>query len=289
MKFFALLENGKRVEYAEDKGKVYRLKNRSIDLLIFGPIPEDFHDEVAIDVKSIISGKETEHKLELPILPPEIWGTGISYYVSRNRYSEDDVAKIRDKTIYEKVYESDRPEIFFKGTPSRCSPPLGNVAIRSDSEWTLPEPELAVCIDSKGRILGYTVFDDVSARDIESENPLYLPESKIYDGCASFGPVIVTVDEISDPYLLNINMKIIRDGKVFFEGNTNSKNIRTKIDKQIMYLMRDNSIPDGTILTTGTSIIPNRDQGLKHGDRVEISIEGIGTLSTGVIKKSVHE
>lgn len=287
MRFFALIENGKRVEYVEKKGKVYRLKNNSMDILLGRNEDDVLQEESQIDMKAITGGKKTDYKLDLPVLPPEIWGTGISYFISRSRYSEDDVAKIKGKTIYEKVYESDRPEIFFKGTVPRCSPPFGNIAVRSDSKWTLPEPELAVCLDSKGKILGYTVFDDVSARDIESENPLYLPESKIYDGCAAFGPVLVTPDEVEDPYLLEINMRIFRDGKIFFEGTTNSKNIRTRIDKQVMYLMRDNTIPDGTILTTGTSIIPSRDQGLKHGDRVEISIEKIGTLTTGVIDRRI--
>lgn len=285
MKIFALKEDEKRVEYAEKNGKIYRLNKPAIDLLMSENLSEIPGDEISLNFSDIVNGQKSKYNLEIPILPPEIWGTGISYYISRTRYSEDDVAKIMGKTIYELVYESERPEIFFKGTVGRCVPPFGNVAIRSDSRWTLPEPELAVCINSRGKILGYTVFDDVSARDIEAENPLFLPESKIYDGCASFGPVLVTPDEFIDPYTLDIKMRIYRNKELFFEGKTNSKNIRTKIETQIKWLMKDNSIPDGTVLTTGTSIIPGKDQGLKHGDRVEISIQGIGTLTTGVIKK----
>ncbi len=286
MKFFALKENGKRQEYVEKDGKIYKPKESSLSLLMkvsAGEVPP-LGEPVQMDFDGIVDMSAKGVTYDLPLQPKEIWGSGISYFVSRTRYSESDAARIKGKTIYETVYDAERPEIFFKGTTSRCAPPGGYVAVRSDSKWTLPEPELAVVIDSKGKALGYTIFDDVSARDIEAENPLYLPESKIYNGCCCFGPVVVTPNEIEDPYGLEISMKIYRNNAIFFEGSTSTKQMKTKIATQIKYLIRDNFVPDGTILTTGTSIIPGKEQGLKDGDRVEITIEKLGTLITGVIK-----
>lgn len=290
MKLFTLVEKATKREYIENNGKFYLQKKRSLETLeslvkgVKIELGASSYPEVEIKIPSITNESLTNISFGLPIEPKEIWGSGISYYVSRNRYSEEDVAKIGSETIYQKVYSAERPEIFFKGTASRCVSHGGKIAIRSDSNWTLPEPELAVVISSDGKILGYTVFDDVSARDIESENPLYLPESKIYNGSCAFGPFIVTEDEVQDPYSLDIMMKIERGGKVYFEGKTSTNNMKTKINKQIKYLIRDNSVPDGTILTTGTSIVPGRNQGLMDGDRVTISIDKIGTLITDVVK-----
>jgi 2-dehydro-3-deoxy-D-arabinonate dehydratase len=285
MKLFALKEKGIRREYVEFKGTVYKspIKNTEFLTKIYEGNMPDLLNPVNINLESVMNGDLKNFSLDFPIEVKEIWGSGITYYISRQRYSEDDVARIRGKTIYEKVYESERPEIFFKATLQRCSPPNGNIAIRSDSTWTLPEPELAVVLDHNGNVLAYTIMDDVSARDIEAENPLYLPESKIYNGCCSYGPIVVTPDEISDLYDIDIKMTIHRGGRILFEGNTNTKNMKTKIETQISYLLRDNDIPDLTILTTGTSIIPGKNQGLQDGDSVEITIDKIGTLKTGVI------
>lgn len=286
MKFFALIEKGQRHEYVEHNGKVFRTPGSNLEALlkIASGSKLDFKDQVDIDITSIMNGKFEKHQIDLPILPQEVWGSGISYFVSRERYSESDAARIGGKTIYETVYDAERPEIFFKATLSRCSAPSGDIAIRSDSDWTLPEPELSVAIDSSGRVLGYMVFDDVSARDIETENPLYLPESKIYDRCCSFGPVVVTPDEVGDPYKLEISMIIYRGGNVLFNGSTNTELMKTKIDTQLNYLLRNNNVPDGTILTTGTCILPGKEHSLRNGDRVDIAISKLGTLSTGVVK-----
>lgn len=220
-----------------------------------------------------------------PFEPPEVWGSGISYEVSRRRYSEEgEVARIGGLTIYERVYSAERPEIFFKATAGRCVGHGEPIAVRSDSEWTLPEPELGVVISSSGEVLGYTIIDDVSARDIEAQNPLYLPQSKIYKGCCAFGPFVVTPDEVKDPYSLEIRLRIIRGGATIYEGSVSTRQMRRRIDEQIAYLIRNNPVPDGTILMTGTGILPPRDAALKDGDIVEISISNIGTLVTPVIK-----
>ncbi len=188
------------------------------------------------------------------------------------------------RTIYELVYDAERPEIFFKGTANRCVGHGEPITIRSDSEWTLPEPELGVVIDSSGKVLAYTISDDVSARDLEAQNPLYLPQSKIYNGSCAIGPFLVTPDEVSNPYNLTISMRIIRGGSVIFEGSISTSKMRRKIEEQIKYLIRDNTVPDGTLLSTGTAIIPPRPITLIHGDIVEISITKLGTQRTPVIK-----
>jgi 2-dehydro-3-deoxy-D-arabinonate dehydratase len=277
MKLMRVVDRGNIINLALIKGEVYRLKEDAVNALI------------RYSRTGAVNGERTQLevggvKITKPLDPPEVWGSGISYEISRARYSEEDVAKIMGKTIYERVYEAERPEIFFKATANRCVGHGEPIVVRRDSQWTLPEPELGVVLDSKGKVLGYTVVDDVSARDIESENPLYLPQSKIYAGCCAIGPVVVTVDEIPNPYSLGISLRILRSGKVLYEGSTSTSRLRRRIEEQVDYLIRDNPIPDGTVLTTGTGIVPGREYGLKHGDMVEISIEGIGTLITPVVK-----
>lgn len=289
MKLFRVVKRGYYISYAIlDNSTIIRLDEDPIKTLMrYAENKEVLGDRVTgIDYQSLLKNFQiNDIRITKPMDPPEVWGSGISYEMARERYSEENVAKILGKTIYETVYDAVRPEIFFKATPNRCVGHGEAIAVRSDSEWTLPEPELAVVLDSNGKILGYTIMDDVSARDLETENPLYLPQSKIYAGCCAFGPVIVTPDEIKNPYGLDITLRIMRDGKVFFEGSVNTNKMRRKIEEQIEYLIRDNPIPDGTILTTGTAIVPGRDKGLKDGDIVEISISNIGTLITPVIKR----
>ncbi len=288
MKIFRLVNRGYVGNFALIGGKVYVLLADPITALKVkaegGEVP--LGPEVFLNLDEILSRDYTFNGLRMtkPYDPPEVWGSGISYETSRARYSEEDVARIGGKTIYELVYDAERPEIFFKATASRCVGHGEPIAVRSDSEWTLPEPELGVVIDSRGRILAYTIVDDVSARDIEAQNPLYLPQSKIYDGSCALGPFLVTPDEVGDPYRLDISMRIIRGKEVVFEGKVNTSLMRRRIDDQLRFLLRNNTVPDGTLLSTGTAIVPGRNVGLRHGDVVEISITNIGTLRTPVIK-----
>jgi len=286
MKLMRVVDRGNIINLALIKEEVYRLKEDAVNALIrYSRTGAVNGERTQLDVEGLLKKFEVGGvKITKPLDPPEVWGSGISYEISRARYSEEDVAKIMGKTIYERVYEAERPEIFFKATANRCVGHGEPIVVRRDSQWTLPEPELGVVLDSKGKVLGYTVVDDVSARDIESENPLYLPQSKIYAGCCAIGPVVVTVDEIPNPYSLGISLRILRSGKVLYEGSTSTSRLRRRIEEQVDYLIRDNPIPDGTVLTTGTGIVPGREYGLKHGDMVEISIEGIGTLITPVVK-----
>nr|WP_236748994.1 fumarylacetoacetate hydrolase family protein [Acidianus manzaensis] len=288
MKIFRVVKRGYYISYAIlENNIVIRLDEDPVRALIrYSENKEVLGDKVVgLDYELLLKNFQVNDvKITKPIDPLEVWGSGISYEMARERYSEENVAKILGKTIYDTVYDAVRPEIFFKATPNRCVGHGEAIAVRSDSEWTLPEPELAVVIDSNGKILGYTIMDDVSARDLEAENPLYLPQSKIYAGCCAFGPFIVTPDEVKNPYNLDIKLRILREGKVFYEGSVNTSKMRRKIEEQIEYIIRDNPIPDGTILTTGTAIVPGRDKGLKHRDVVEISISSLGTLITPVIK-----
>ncbi|MEM3912130.1 MAG: fumarylacetoacetate hydrolase family protein [Saccharolobus sp.] len=287
MKIFRVIRKGYYISYAIINNQIIRLDEDPIKALIrYSETKEVLGDKIVnLDYETLLNKFQiNDIKITKPLDPLEVWGSGISYEMARERYSEENVARIMGKTIYEVVYDAVRPEIFFKATSNRCVGHGEAIIIRRDSEWTLPEPELAVVIDSNGKILGYTIMDDVSARDLEAQNPLYLPQSKIYYGCCAFGPFIVTPDEVGNPYNLDIVLKIFRNNKIFYEGNVNTSKMRRKIEEQIEYLLRDNPVPDGTILTTGTAIVPGRDKGLKDGDVVEISISKLGTLITPVSK-----
>jgi len=218
--------------------------------------------------------------LRMPYQPPEVWGCGVTYVRSRHARETETTTK----GIYDKAYEAIRPEVFFKATANRCVGPNEPICIRSDSEWTVPEPELTFILGAHSDIVGYTIGNDVSARDIEGENPLYLPQAKIYKGCCAFGPVVTTPEEIGNPRDVDIECKIFRKGELIFDGKTNSSMMKRTVDELCSYLCRDNPVPMGTLCLTGTGAVPPDDFSLKHGDLVEITIERIGTLRNPVIQ-----
>jgi 2-dehydro-3-deoxy-D-arabinonate dehydratase len=206
-----------------------------------------------------------------------VWACGCTYAPS---------AEFRDSELgagegpY--AYVSDpkhRPEIFFKGTSRVCVGPNEPIGIRKDSTFTAPEPELGVVITSTGKVLGYTVANDVSAWDIERENSLYLPQSKVYDGCCALGPFVVTSDEITDPYRLQMTCVIRRGGQTTFEGRATVGQLRRKIEELISYLLRSNGVPSAAVVLTGTGIIVTQEAALAPGDVVTIDVPGIGTLA----------
>ena len=215
----------------------------------------------------------------IAICPPEVWASGCTYQTS---------AAFRDaehgtrEGFYAHVYNAPRPEIFFKGTARHCVGHDEPIGMRRDSKFTAPEPELAVVLGSKGQILGYTLANDVSAWDIERENPLYLPQSKTYTACVSLGPVIVTPDEIADPYGLAITCTVTRHGRTLFEGSTSTSRLNRKLETIVDYLRRANTVPAGTVLCTGTGIIVKEDAALAAGDVVAIECSAIGVLSNPV-------
>jgi 2-dehydro-3-deoxy-D-arabinonate dehydratase len=180
--------------------------------------------------------------------------------------------------MYAYVYREPRPEIFFKGTARVCVPSGQPIGIRADSRFTAPEPELAVVLGSRGRIAGYTLANDVSAWDIERENPLYLPQSKVYDSCCALGPVILTADALPDPYALDITCTIERGGQVIFTGSVSTSTLHRRLEALIAALTFANRVPLGTVLLTGTGIIVPQEAALSPGDIVRIRVPEIGEL-----------
>jgi 2-dehydro-3-deoxy-D-arabinonate dehydratase len=209
-----------------------------------------------------------------PLSPREIWGFGVTYLRSREARRDESGGK----GIYDMVYDADRPEIFFKATGSRCVGPNEAIAIRNDSNLTLPEPELAVVADSAGRILGFTCGNDVTARDLEMENPLYLTQAKVYHGSCAIGPAIIPASELRSYNSLKITCRIIRKTQIIFEGSVNTSQLKRSIESMLSYLVRSNPIRGLTVALTGTGVIVPSEAALKSGDTVEVEIEKIGKL-----------
>ncbi|MEZ4531878.1 MAG: fumarylacetoacetate hydrolase family protein [Thermomicrobiales bacterium] len=218
--------------------------------------------------------------LKAPIDWQEVWCAGVTYSRSRDARMEES----RAEDVYDRVYEADRPELFFKGMRFRVAGPGEEIAVRSDSTWDVPEPECALVINSAGEIVGYTIGNDVSSRSIEGENPLYLPQAKVYDKAAALGPVITLASEIENPNDLSIELVIERDGAVGFQGTTSTNQLHRTFEDLVEYLYRDNTHYHGAILMTGTGIVPPSDFSLEAGDTVSITIEGIGTLTNPVVR-----
>jgi 2-dehydro-3-deoxy-D-arabinonate dehydratase len=211
----------------------------------------------------------------LPIFPPEVWGCGCTYETSA---SFRDAEHGTREGMYAHVYRAQRPEIFFKGTARVCVGPGQSIGIRADSKFTAPEPELALVLGSKGRIVGYTLANDVSAWDIERENALYLPQSKIYDGCCALGPVMVPAEELPNPYALEMTCTIVRGGREVFSGSISTGHLHRRVETLLEYLTRANHVPAGSVVLTGTGIIVPSECALQPGDRVTIRIPEIGEL-----------
>jgi 2-dehydro-3-deoxy-D-arabinonate dehydratase len=215
-----------------------------------------------------------------PIDRQDVWASGVTYLRSRDARMEEST----QKSVYDLVYDAERPELFMKGTARRGAGPGEPVAVRRDSSWDVPEPELVLAINPAGEIIGYTVGNDVSSRSIEGENPLYLPQAKVYDRCAALGPVIALAWEVPHPRALPIALTIYRDGMVAFSGQTSTDQIHRTFEELVEFLLRDNSFPDGVFLMTGTGVVPPSEFTLEHNDEVEIAIEGIGVLRNPVVR-----
>jgi len=211
-----------------------------------------------------------------PIVSQEVWAAGVTYYRSRTaRIEESQAAGGGD--FYDRVYSAERPELFFKATPHRVAGPGGTVRIRKDSRWNVPEPELALVVTCNAKIVGYTIGNDMSSRDIEGENPLYLPQAKVYDKSCAVGPCVYVSEEML-PVTTEIEMYIRREGKTVFDGETVLAQLKRTPDSLVEFLYRDNSFPVGCVLLTGTGIVPPDDFTLHHADEIQINIEPIGTL-----------
>ena len=234
-------------------------------------------DKATRDLRPNLQAKNfIEFQIEAPIQSQEIWACGVTYLRSKvGRQEESKNAGGGD--FYARVYEADRPEIFFKAGANRTVGHGQKVHIRKDSTWDVPEPELTLAVTSSGKIIGYTIGNDMSSRSIEGENPLYLPQAKTYDGSASVGPCIYVTEQPLPADTL-IQMQIIRDQKMVFEGQVAISQIKRKLQDLVSYLYRETSFPYGCLLMTGTGIVPSSDFTLQQDDEIRITIQAIGTL-----------
>jgi len=207
----------------------------------------------------------------------EVWASGVTYLRSRTAR----MGESADPDIYDRVYAAERPELFFKSAAWRVRGPQAPIRIRADATWNVPEPELALYVNLRGKIVGYTIGNDVSSRDIEGENPLYLPQAKVYDGSCALGPGVYVTDDPLPPST-QISLRITRGRDVAFQGDTTLAQMRRKPEELVEYLYRETSYPTGCVLLTGTGIIPPDAFTLRSGDLVEITIEPIGTLTNTV-------
>lgn len=262
----ALIQNdGKFYLHQSDWDELINWPNLLVhleDLLRSAPLP--------------LVGDDLIGRILAPIGSQEVWAAGVTYYRSRTaRMEESRTGGGGD--FYDRVYAAERPELFFKATPHRVAGPGQQVRIRRDSKWNVPEPELALAISSSGTIVGYTIGNDMSSRDIEGENPLYLPQAKVYDRSCALGPCILISSE-APAASTEISLNLVRAGKTVFEGTTTLAQLKRTPEALVEFLYRDNSFPYGCFLLTGTGIVPPDDFTLQSGDEINITLEPIGTL-----------
>lgn len=261
----------------EQNKAFYSLKNENWDSFVND-------DTVYSKALKITQSKEPETNAQLlianellaPIQSQELWAAGVTYMRSKvGRQEESKNAGGGD--FYGRVYEAERPELFFKANANRIAGSGGKVRIRKDSKWDVPEPELTLVITSSGKIIGYTVGNDMSSRSIEGENPLYLPQAKTYDGCAALGPCVYVTEEPLPKNTL-IRLEIKRNEENAFEGSVEINQIKRTFEELVSFLYRECTFPHGSLLMTGTGIVPTSDFTLQSGDAIHITIDYVGTL-----------
>lgn len=238
---------------------------------------EDLHGYLGSVVAEVTTiAAPTPDQILAPIGTQEVWAAGVTYFRSRTARMEES-KDAGGGSFYDRVYAAERPEIFFKATPQRVANPGQAMHLRSDSKWMVPEPELTLVINPCGEIIGYTIGNDLSCRDIEGENPLYLPQAKCFKLCAAIGPCLYITKEPLSPDT-KISVAITRGGAFVFSGETPISQLKRSVQELAGFLYRDNTFPTGALLMTGTGIVPGDEFTLQSGDEVAISIEGIGTL-----------
>ena len=254
----------------------YLLNNQNWDLLVND---DNLFSKIKNQILSAPSVDKSEIKfIDPPIESQELWASGVTYLISKKE-RENESKKSGGSEFYNKVYNADRPELFFKATKNRISGNDQFVRIRKDSSWNVPEPELTLFATSNKKIIGLTIGNDMSSRSIEGENPLYLPQAKTYDGCASLGPclyVLENQDEVNNG--LEIKISIERKNKIIFNNSISTNQMKRSNQELINYLFRECSFPNGVFLMTGTGIVPPKDITLNKNDIIKISIENIGIL-----------
>lgn len=277
-----------------DEMKIYRTKagivieKQEKFYLVDGQAWDDFinDDNLLQKAENIVSkasegGKDLINELLAPIGSQEVWACGVTYLRSKiGRQEESKDAGGGD--FYARVYEAERPEVFLKATPHRVVGPNQKVKIRKDSTWDVPEPELTLVVTSSGKIVGYTIGNDMSSRSIEGENPLYLPQAKTYDNCAAVGPCVLVLEHPLDGST-NIHLQINRAGSPVFEGSIGIDQMKRKPEELVSFVFRECSFPQGCLIMTGTGIVPDHPFTLASGDEIKISIDGIGTLVNEVM------
>lgn len=264
--------------------KVYPLQDGSFQMVMEKAAEENMtcSEYVMETIRGVapIDQQLSQLALLAPLIPEETWAAGVTYLKSKEARNRE--AKIEKDSYYDKVYDAKRPEIFLKSTARRIVGPDEPVGIRTDSNWQIPEPELALVIREDGEIVGYTIGNDMSSRDIEGENPLYLPQAKMWKNSCSIGPAILLADTVTDPYDLNIECRIKRDGQWVFKGSANTSMLKRRYEELVDFLLHDNDIVSGTTLLTGTCIVPDDSFTLEEGDEIEIEIDQIGILRNPV-------
>ncbi|WP_263358875.1 fumarylacetoacetate hydrolase family protein [Acidicapsa ligni] len=260
--------------FLEKDGPVYLLEERSLDALLSH---DDLHGYLSAAIDNGRVSQEFDiRQIAAPIEHQEVWASGVTYYRSRSaRIEESKDAGGGD--FYDRVYSAERPELFFKAVASKVAGPNSDVRIRSDAKWSVPEPELTLVINSRGEIVGYTIGNDMSSRDIEGANPLYLPQAKVYDRSCALGPGILIQKEPMPPNT-QIFLEILRAGHAEFAASIPLSEMKRDPRVLVEYLYRDQSFPHGCFLLTGTGIVPPDSFTLQSGDEIHISISGIGTL-----------
>jgi 2-dehydro-3-deoxy-D-arabinonate dehydratase len=242
-------------------------------------------DEPAQTIRPLLDFGCATPVADVTLLPPidqqEVWAAGVTYRRSQAARMEESEAAA---SCYDRVYSSPRPELFFKATPHRVAGPGQPLRIRADSNWNVPEPEITLVINSRLRLVGFTCGNDMSSRDIEGQNPLYLPQAKVYNACCGLGPCITFADAMPPAESIQIRLTVYRGDKVAYSGTTCTDKMARSFDELIQWLGRDNSFPFGAFLLTGTGIVPDRDFTLLSGDLVSVSIDGIGTLTNPIVQ-----
>ena len=270
----------------EDEGHYYHSKHTDWDIFVNR---RDLYFEIKRELQKLTPDFDYKSYITSGSLPPigtqEVWASGVTYLRSKKARMEES-KEAGGGDFYDRVYDAPRPELFFKSSPSRVRGNKDEIRIRRDSKWNVPEPELTLFINSFGQLAGYTVGNDVSSRDIEGENPLYLPQAKTYDGSAAIGPCLYVTDEPL-PKDTEIRLDIFREGKQIFHETITVSQIKRSFDELVNYLLKELSFPTGCYLMTGTGIIPENEFSLILGDEVRISISEIGTLTNTVGMKKV--
>ncbi|MGZ0746228.1 MULTISPECIES: fumarylacetoacetate hydrolase family protein [unclassified Haloparvum] len=284
LKYFRVGPDGDRLAVSDGDG-AYDLTAANSNLTSFtdladaaaitGGDPDDIAESYLGEAEPVEASRLTENAA-LPVVPEEVWGAGVTYSISEAAREEESTMP----EMYMDVYDAERPEIFFKATPSRLVAPGEPVGIRGDSDWNVPEPELGLVL-RHGEIVGVTAGNDMSSRAIEGENPLYLPQAKVYQRCCTLGPCVVSWDEI-DPADLEIRMEIERDGETVFDDTTNTGEMKRSCEELVDYYVKHNTVPKWSVLLTGTSLVPPDSFTLQADDDIRIHVDDVGTLGNPV-------